>query len=261
MTSSPLTLIVNARAAGTSLDRFFELRRRADGVGLAVRGAFHPEPDEFDIGLPPSVTAGTCVLLGFTGRAQWHMFAKSAEAHDGLPHPLDRWSRRVIGPLAREFDALDFYPNGTPQLPFQRLAARCDPVHSSPIGLLIHPHWGLWHSYRGGLLLNERIDLPMVPSCAHPCSACATKPCLSACPVGAFNSDAFDLDACVSHLRSPAGSDCRERGCQARRACPVGVRFSYHADQARFHMTAFLRSVQRDCAMHDKESGESGHNK
>jgi hypothetical protein len=205
------------------------------------------------------MTAGTCVLFGFTHRAHWHAFARSVEAHDDLPHPLDRWSRRVLGSLARELEAFDFYPNGTPQLPFQRLAARSEPVHSSPMGLLIHPHWGLWHSYRGGLLFNERLDLPTVPSCAHPCPACATQPCLSACPVGAFDSGAFDVDACVQHVRSPAGADCRERGCRARRACPVGVGFSYREDQARFHMAAFLGSVQRDRALHDQESGRSQH--
>jgi hypothetical protein len=237
---------VNSRASKTSLDRFMELRRRAAAGARELRGAFHPEPHELDFGLPPSLTAGTIVLFGFTGGAQWHVFAGSVEACDGLPHPLDRWSRHVLGPLAREFDALDFYPNGTPQLPFQRLAARCEPVHPSPIGLLIHPQWGLWHSYRGALLLNERIGLPAMTSSAHPCQSCASKPCLSACPVGAFRSGAFDLDACVNHVQSAAGSDCREQGCRARRACPVGVEFSYREDQARFHMTAYLRSVERD---------------
>jgi hypothetical protein len=237
---------VNSRASKTSLARFMELRRRSAAFGLELRGAFHPERDELDVELPPSMTAGTFVLFGFTGSAQWHVFAGSVEARDGLPHPLDRWSRHALGPLAREFDALDFYPNGTPQLPFQRLAARCEPVHPSPIGLLIHPQWGLWHSYRGALLLNERIGLPAVASSAPPCQSCAGKPCLSSCPVGAFRSDGFDLDTCVRHVRSAAGSDCREQGCRARRACPVGVEFSYREEQARFHMTAFLRSVERD---------------
>jgi hypothetical protein len=249
---------VNARASRTKFDRFIKLRRRAAAVGLELRGAFHPEPHELDVELPPSMTAGTFVLLGFTGRAHWLAYAGSLEARDGLPHPLDRWSRQVLGPLAREFDALDFYPNGTPQLPYQRLAARCEPVHPSPIGLLIHPQWGLWHSYRGALLLNERIDLPAVASSAHPCQTCASKPCLSSCPVSAFRSDAFDLDACVSHVQSAAGSDCREQGCRARRACPVRVEFSYREDQARFHMTAFLRSVEGDYPLHDKGSGGWG---
>jgi hypothetical protein len=223
--------------------RFDALCRRAQVLGLVVRGAFHPEPREFDK-LLPAVGVGTILLLGFTGSLQWEIYECSAEASDGMPDPLDRWSRRVIGSLADELGALDVYPCGSaPQLPFQRLAARSESVHQSPIGLLIHARWGLWHAYRGALVLADRIELPSVVPSVHPCAGCAAKPCLSACPVRAFGADSFDLDACVNHVRSAAGSDCRERGCLARRACPVGVQFSYVESQARFHMHAFLRAV------------------
>jgi len=216
---------------------------RAQALGLAVRGAFHPEAGEFDAMLP-SVAAGTIVLLGFTGSLQWQTFRCSVEASDGIADPLDRWSRRLIGLLAREFGALDIYPNGSaPQLPFQRLAARCEPVHRSPIGLQIHSEWGLWHAYRGALVLADRIELPSVPPSGDPCEVCDEKPCLSACPVDAFRAGVFNLQACAAHVRSAAGSECRERGCLARRACPVGVHNRYAEDQARFHMEAFLRSV------------------
>jgi ferredoxin len=222
---------------------FDELCRRTASVGLAVRGAFHPDPHELGVALP-ATAEGTLVLLGFTGSVQWHVFAQSDEAHDGLPHPLDRWSRRIIAPLARDFEAMDFYPNGTPRLPFQRLAARCEPVHRSPIGLLIHVKWGLWHAYRAALLLRERIEVPALMPSAHPCVACIAKPCLSSCPVGAFSSKGFDVAACAKHVQSAAGADCLELGCRARRACPVGAEFRYVGDQARFHMDAFLLSVQ-----------------
>jgi hypothetical protein len=231
------------------------LRRRAAQIGLAVRGAFHPEPSEFGtvtgVGEP-----GTVILLGFTGSDQWSVFQDSTEARDGLPHPLDRWSRRVIGALASEFGAADFYPTGSPSppLPFQRLAQRCEPVYPSPIGLLIHETYGLWHAYRGGLCLQERIALPSSPPKpptpsspsprqGSPCERCQDRPCLSACPVSAFKNGSFDLDACVSHVMSAAGADCRDKGCLARRACPVGPEFRYAPAQARFHMSAFLRAV------------------
>jgi len=87
-------------------------------------------------------SASSVVLLGFTGGIQWRHFAHAPEAQDRLPDPLDRWSRRIIGALAREFDAFDVYPSASSEapLPFQRLALRCEPVHQSPIGLLIHPN-------------------------------------------------------------------------------------------------------------------------
>jgi hypothetical protein len=225
--------------------QFEQLCLRANALGLAVRGAFHPAAGEFDQTLPAR-SAATIVLLGFTGSVQWEIFKQSVEASDGLPHPLDRWSRRVVGSLARELNALPFYPSGTPAppLPFQRLALRSEPVHQSPIGLLIHSTWGLWHAYRGALALPDWIELPSVASSGHPCSSCQAKPCLSSCPVGAFRPGSFDLDACVNHVLSDAGSDCRENGCRARRVCPVGTEFSYVPDQARFHMSAFVRSVR-----------------
>jgi hypothetical protein len=235
--------------------QFDQLRRRASESGLAVRGAFHPQPGEFD-GTWPAASVGTIVLLGFTGSAQWAFFNNSPEALDGLPHPLDRWSRRTVGSLAQEFGARDFYPTGSPAppAPIQRLARRSEPVYPSPIGLLIHSTWGLWHAYRGGLALADRIELPAAPSAAapgsapapaSPCAACQTQPCLSSCPVQAFRpGPSFDLDACVNHVLSEAGADCRDNGCAARRACPVGTEFSYVPEQARFHMRAFLRSVR-----------------
>ncbi len=230
---------------GTGVSRAFDaLCRRANSLGLAVRGAFHPEAGEFDQ-LLPAMSAGTIVLLGFTGSVQWALFQRSAEASDGLPNPLDRWSRRVVGALAHELGALDVYPNGSPApLPFQRFAARSESVHQSPIGLLIHPKWGLWHAYRGALVLPARIELPAFPPSVHPCASCTVKPCLSSCPVHAFRSGSFDLESCVDHVLSAAGSECRERGCRARRACPVGAEFRYVDEQARFHMHAFLHSVR-----------------
>jgi hypothetical protein len=218
------------------------LRRRAEALGLAVRGGFHPAPGELAAALPAS-SAGTLVLLGFTGGLQWPHFERSSEATDALPNPLDRWSRRMIGALAREFSAVDIYPSGQPLLPFQRFSRRSEPVHPSPIGLLIHPRWGLWHAYRGALVFEQRIELPGVEPTASPCEACASKPCLSACPVHAFDNGSYDLDACVNHVRSAEGTACRDGGCLARRACPVGDEFRYLSSQARFHTEAFLRSI------------------
>jgi hypothetical protein len=163
-----------------------------------------------------------------------------------MPHALDRWSRRVIGALAREVSGTDAYPSGAPAspVPFQRLALRCEPVHPSPIGLLIHPRWGLWHAYRGALLLPAAVELPRLEPSVSPCASCETRPCLSSCPVRAFRPGAYALEACVDHVLGDARRECRGHGCLARRACPVGAEYRYGRDQANFHMEAFLRSVR-----------------
>jgi hypothetical protein len=58
--------------------------------------------------------------------------------------------------------------------------------------------------------------------------------------VAAFQPGGYDVDRCAAHLRTAEGAECRERGCLARRACPVGREHAYGPAQAQFHMTAFL---------------------
>ena len=212
--------------------------------GLACRGAFHPEPADQVPALPSGAPVATLVLAGFVGGEGWRAFAASAEANDGAANPLDRWSRRIIDGIAASLHSVALYPFGAPPLPFQRWARKAEPVHPSPLGMLIHPDWGLWHSYRGALAFHERLDLPPPDRRPSPCDACAAKPCLSTCPVGAFAPGRYDVAACIAHIDAPAGRDCLDLGCRARRACPVGATHPYAAEQAAFHMSAF-RAAQR----------------
>ncbi len=184
----------------------------------------------------------TIVLAGMVGRDGWSAFAASPEARDGLDHPLDRWSRRLIEGLARELGATALFPfGGPPFLPFQRWAQRAEPVHSSPIGVLIHPYYGLWHAYRGALGFPEALFVPEPTAVPSPCESCIGRWCLRTCPVGAFSDAGYDVAACAGHLRSAAGADCMDGGCRARRACPVGAEHAYGPEQANFFMAAFLR--------------------
>ncbi len=211
-----------------------------ESEGLAFRGAFHPEPADRVPALPDGAPVATLVLAGFAGGGGWRAFAASPETSDGVANSLDRWSRRIIDGLAAALDAVALYPFGTrPPLPFQHWARKAEPVHPSPLGILIHPDWGLWHSYRAALAFRERLELPPPDRRPSPCDACASKPCLSACPVGAFAPGRFEVAACVDHIGAPAGRDCFDLGCRARRACPVGAAYRYGVEHAAFHMRAF----------------------
>jgi ferredoxin len=209
-------------------------------AGLTARGAFRlAEPER--AGALAQVR--TIVLVGVAGRRGWDAFAASPEARDGLDHPLDRFSRRVIDALGVDLGAKPLYPfGGPPDWPFQQWARRAEPVHPSPIGVLIHPTYGLWHSYRGALAFVESLDVPPLEASQSPCETCRERPCLSACPVGAFSADGYDVAACAAHLKSAAGADCMTGGCLARRACPVGAEHRHAPDQAAFTMRAFLRA-------------------
>jgi hypothetical protein len=117
---------------------------------------------------------------------------------------------------------------------------RAEAVAPSPLGILIHPDYGLWHAYRGALAFADRLALPPRVERPRPCDSCAGRPCLFACPVGAFSEQGYDVPACTGHISGPAGVPCMGGGCLARRACPVGPAYGYAAAQARFHMAAFL---------------------
>ena len=204
--------------------------------GLILRGGFHPEADE-------DPNAGTVVMIGNAGPAQWRAFEATADT-DTEPHPMDRWTRAVVDPVADLVGGRALYPfGGPPHHPFQRWAMRSEAVYSSPIGLLIHPIYGLWHAYRAAVLFADRLSLPEAEALSNPCDGCPGKPCLTACPVGAFSAETgYDVPACTAHIRTRDGRDCIDQGCRARRACPIGRDFLYDDAQNRFHMGAFDRA-------------------
>lgn len=209
-------------------------------LGLVLFGAFHPAPNDAVPGDP-----GTLALVGNAGPAMWQAFARDPHgATAGGGDPLDRWIEAGLTAVAGRLGATALFPfGGPPFLPFQRWAQRAGPARPSPLGLLIHPDYGLWHAYRGALAFADRLPLPAVDTRPSPCESCADRPCLSTCPVGAFDaSQGYDVPACAGHLATPAGADCNALGCRARRACPVGRDFVYAPAQAAFHMAAFRRA-------------------
>lgn len=203
--------------------------------GLLPRGAFHCGAED---GAPDG--AGTILLVGHAGPDMWRAFTSARPDGD---HALDAWSRIVLGDIARRFEARALFPSdGPPYMPFQRWAMKAEPVASSPLGILIHPDYGLWHGYRGALTFADRLPLPPRDERANPCEICADRPCLSTCPVAAFGEGGYDVPTCAAHLRTDAGADCLSLGCRARRACPVGRDYVYETAQAEFHMAAFMRA-------------------
>ncbi len=203
--------------------------------GLVLRGAFHPKPEDAVPGAP-----GTLALVGNAGPEMWRVFAAT---RTGGRDPLDRWSRARIEAIARRFGARALFPfDGPPYLPFQRWATKADSVHISPLGMLIHPDYGLWHAYRGALAFRMRLPLPPPDRRPSPCASCTERPCLAACPADAFDGERYDVGACLAHIGGSAGDDCMKRGCRARRACPVGRAHAYTPEQAAFHMAAFFKA-------------------
>ncbi len=201
----------------------------------------------FEPGLGDGVP-GAAKFVILIGNAGPQMFARFARERDIRAAKIDDWTREVAGKLAEELDAQAVFPFTNPHLPFLTWARRAGSGFTSPLGLNIHPHYGLWHAYRAALLFPVAFDLPSAPHRNHPCESCAGKPCLAACPVEAFSKTGYDTDACGRHLQGAEGKPCMEGGCLARHACPVGQAYAYHPVQAQFFMKAFLaaRDVSAD---------------
>ncbi|WP_172299160.1 ferredoxin [Pseudoruegeria sp. HB172150] len=200
---------------------------------LEVFGAFHPAPDD----RVPEDTK-TLLLLGPAEPGFWTHVTTSPEFADGGPDPLDRWSARAITDIAEALGATPLFPFGRPPyLPFFTWALKSGRAWQSPVALLVHDRAGLMVSYRGALALPWRLDLPETPPC--PCDTCATRPCLTACPVVALTSAGYDLNSCHAFLDTPVGDDCLTDGCRVRRLCPVSQSYGRLPDQSGFHMRAF----------------------
>ena len=175
------------------------------------------------------------ILIGNAGPDMFRRFAREAKGS------MDEWTRRVVEPLAGDLDAKAVFPFDVPHQPFLSCARRGGAGHVSPLGLNIHQSYGLWHAYRAALLFPVEFDLPRVAAGAHPCETCALKPCLSACPVSAFDGKKYDVEACGVHVNAGPNA-CMDGGCLARLACPIGVQYQYARPQAQFHMQAFAKA-------------------
>ena len=210
--------------------------------GLVQRGGI-----VFDeVNVPSPLIRGShfrsVVLVGHFGSSIWPHFVRWREDHPGAQDPLDTWSREVLTAVAARFGATAVFPSDQPYLPFQQWAMCAEGLNTSPLGILIHPQYGLWHAFRGALLFDHVLDLSSGGPQRHPCDDCRDRPCLSACPVNAFSIDGYDVVRCRGHLASGEGDTCLTGGCLARRACPVGHEHAYSAQQMRFHMHAFAKA-------------------
>lgn len=180
------------------------------------------------------------LLIGNIGSSLWFSFQTSEEFNDGQKNSLDRWTQSILQPVAHELKADVRLPFGEKIWPFQQWAGKATGMKQSPIGLFIHPEYGLWTAFRGAFMFDADIQFNQKLVEWHPCDRCAEKPCLTTCPIGAFTSQGYDYLSCKSHVRSDAGHACKSGSCLARKSCPIGTDFAYEQDHQFFHMAAYI---------------------
>lgn len=211
--------------------------------GLILRGGFDFDEGEDRPAGPSGARARSVVLVGSAGAGWWPEVRRWLDSQPGAHRePLDTWSREIVGRIAAQAGARLVMPNDRPYAPFQQWAMRAEGLKPSPIGLLMHPDYGLWHAYRAGLLFDEPLSAEMPGAADGPVhfrDACAAKPCLKACPVQAHSQQGFVHRDCLDHVRGPNGAPCRDSGCLDRNACPVGTDWRYPAEVQAFLQRAF----------------------
>ncbi|RUV11470.1 MULTISPECIES: 4Fe-4S dicluster domain-containing protein [unclassified Mesorhizobium] len=212
--------------------------------GLILRGGvIFNTGEESPSGLS-GAAAKSALLVGQAGAAPWPHFLRWRESQpEQIANPLDTWSREVIGAVAQDFGARAISPSDKPYLPFQQWAMRAEGLKPSPLGILMHPQYGLWHAYRGALLFEDELPIQAGEAAPHLCDTCVEKPCLKSCPVDAYSAQGFAYQSCLAHVRGANGGPCRRGGCLDRNSCPYGTEYRYPPEVQAFHMASFARAT------------------
>jgi epoxyqueuosine reductase len=204
------------------------LRRPLSDQGLFVSGVVSGGPSVAE-------NIGSILLISPDEPEFWSILITSKEWLDEKPHPIDRWSARVISGLANLVDGSVYLPSDGPDYPpFISWALSSGQFWVSPVGLLVHKERGLFASFRGAIAIKEHVS---VDTGVSPCDSCH-RPCLRACPVSALAAEEYDTSACHDYLDTVAGRECMDQGCSVRRSCPIGQGRRTDAQSA-YHMKMF----------------------
>jgi len=228
-----------------SMQTLNHIESLAGRYGLFVRGGLAVQDEDDVPQINEQTPARTLILFGNVGSSIWKTFSLSEEYSDDRPDALDRWSQRIGRKLASQLEGLALFPfGGPPYRPFLRWARKAESLVNSRLGMLMHPKYGLWHAYRFAIALPFDIEIDS-GNPADVCATCPDQPCITACPVNAFEVEMeFDARACYTHLAAGQNTDCRT-GCQARLSCPYASGFRYQQAQTEFHMKAYIKNMSR----------------
>ena len=222
----------------------------AADVGLVLRGWFRIREGDRVPGSETCRSPRVLLLFGQTGSSLWDCFSRSPEYADGKADPMDRWSRRTGSAIAEKLGGTALFPfEGPPWHPFGQWAQRAESIRPSPLGILMHPQYGLWHAYRFAIALpsidGQENSRRVSELTHHACDSCSKQPCLTACPVNAFSDGEYNVRACAEYLGENEQADCHLFGCRARGACPQGSDYTYDSEHRRFHMREFYSALAK----------------
>lgn len=209
-------------------------------VGVLDRATYNqlaPEGSRCEDIFPPT---GTVLVVGSGGTHFWDQFVEHLRLHPHhlteQPHPLDHFlelSLHLHQPVIQAGGDTRVIPitHNTPIfLDVRKLALASGQGTLSPVGLLLHPEFGLWWALRVVIFTEVEVP-PSLPLPSSPCVPCPA-PCISACPAGAVQSSGFVFDRC--QLQHQQSQTCTYT-CHARNACIVAPQHTYRELQSLYH--------------------------
>ena len=169
------------------------------------------------------------LIVGNSGSALWKCFCRSPE-RNARRDPLDRYTARVLRDCGGTHFASYRDRRQGRVLPLVALAERAGLGSPGRLGLLLHPTYGPWMSFRAVVYSAEEVALDAVPV-FDPCKDCPA-PCVRACRGSAIGEDGFDGSRCFRTKLLDAG--CRS-ACDARAACVLAPEHAFPPDQVAHH--------------------------
>lgn len=220
-----------------------------DAVGLNLHAVFALDqlPDALRDALRNECDAARnysqLLLIGNGGRAMWQAILREGGRS---ADPIDDFSVRAVRRwLAAQASGRSYeivYP-GERLVGLQSLGECAGWHFASPFMVGINERWGTWFAYRVAVLADTDFEPTRPVPGESPCTACRPRPCVSACPGKAIESDEFNLANCVRY-RLRADSACQTT-CMARLACPVRAEHRYDDEQIRHAYAISLRFIEQ----------------
>jgi len=193
---------------------------------------------------PASVRFQHLILLASCGSRYWQNMKQDPGVKVEGPDPVDNYTIRAVGNFFGN-DAIIVYPRNR-LIPLRALGKLAGWHYDSPLGLGIHPVFGLWFAYRAVIMSSADftpLAVEIDGQAGSPCGSCRDKPCITACPASAAIESGFEVQLCSDYRMEP-DSSCQSR-CISRLACPVGRDHRYLPDQMAYHYRHSLAAIKR----------------
>ncbi|HWP47872.1 MAG TPA: hypothetical protein VNM22_11975 [Candidatus Limnocylindrales bacterium] len=225
-----------------------KLKRFYDNIGFNLLGMASAE--EYDTKAPPQAPrirqlfpeARTVLIIGNGGSTFWQHYKnflqKNPDFEQGRKDPFDDYTILVLAEgekLLREagFKTKTVYPFVREKvwLSFQQMAVLAGLGKVGKHGVLIHPEYGPWVSFRGAFLTDIPFNFEIPDRNFDPCKDCPA-PCITVCPGRAVTDSGFNLSQCLeTKLTHPI---CQQT-CLSRFHCVYGTPYRFQDPELKFH--------------------------